>query len=729
VTRIGAAFLVVASAVTFVVAPAPPVHAAVRDPFVPPVFSTQDNGAILLVGNSQMTCPQTASGCTSARNAAPVSGTNNNPDIDNNSFTMAFIDGDGLAATTNSTSADVNLPAGSTVLNARLVWGGRRAGLPPTTTFGQVKIRAPGQTTYTTVTGTVFAPGLTGSTDADPYQASLDVTTFVRNGGNGTYWVGDIQAATGSDRYAGWSLVVAYRNPALPLRDLSVFEGFADVTTTPGNDTVSIPISGFLTPATGPVNASVGFVTWEGDRGRVGETVKLNTVTLTDAARPSNNFFDSSISDSGANVTARSPNSPNTFGVDVARVVANGVLPNNATSTTLVLSTDSEFYYPGIVTTQIDLFTPAFNPIIDAGVLHCRWLDIAVGATRAVTITATVNTGATSLTNSAAVSSASADPSLGDKTASVTTNVTAGADLGVSKTLTGGGTVAGGTATWTITVRSAGPATATGVVVVDTLPVPLRGATATPSTGTCVVAPAAGGGGGTARCELGPLAAGSQATVTVTGTVDPSFRGMLTNVAAASASNTDPDPTNNAASSSNAVTGALDLTIAKRVDRARAQIGQVVTFTVTATNLGPSDAVDAYVYETLPAGLTLITARPAVGTYNAGTARWSIGDLAAGISVGLELDVRLSAVGVQTNRAQIALVGLAGPAVAANGDTETRLDNNVATATVTVDPVPARPIPATGFTGWVFTRVAAVTLAAGLLLMLTARRGRFEPPS
>ena len=99
-----------------------------------------------------------------------------------------------------------------------------------------------------------------------------------------------------------------------------------------------------------------------------------------------------------------------------------------------------------------------------------------------------------------------------------------------------------------------------------------------------------------------------------------------------------------------------------------------------------------------------------------GTARWDIGELASGASVVLELDVRLSALGVQVNRAQIALVGPTGPAVAANGDVESRLDNNVATAAVRVDAAPARPLPASGFTGWVIVRSSVVTLVAGLLL-------------
>lgn len=359
-----AVIVVVAVAVAVITSPSS-ARAAIRDAFSPPVFATQDNGAITLIGNSQMSCPVATNGCSTARNAAPIS--SGTDDSINNEYNQAFLDLDGIAGTTNSTSADLALPAGSVVLFAKLVWGGRRdagtGGSAAGANFNQVGLRLPGSTTYTTVTSTnTVAPDLSG-TDGHPYQASIDVTSQVTAGGNGTYWVANIQAGTGQDRYAGWSLVVAYRNPSLPLRDLSVFEGFADVTTTTGNSSVTIPVSGFLTPATGTVNASVGFVVWEGDRGLTGEQVLLNGSQLSDASRPTTNFFNSGITNAGANITARNANYPNNFGVDIANVVANGVLPNSATSTNLVLTTNREFYYPGIVTTQIDLFTPAFNAV------------------------------------------------------------------------------------------------------------------------------------------------------------------------------------------------------------------------------------------------------------------------------------------------------------------------------------------------------------------------------
>ena len=85
----------------------------------------------------------------------------------------------------------------------------------------------------------------------------------------------------------GGALVIAYRNPADPLRDLTVFQGFALVT---NSDTVQIPISGFLAPLTGPVDAEIGVVAGEGDMSITGDSMKVNSTYLTDAPTPSPTF-------------------------------------------------------------------------------------------------------------------------------------------------------------------------------------------------------------------------------------------------------------------------------------------------------------------------------------------------------------------------------------------------------------------------------------------------------
>src|SRR5262249_6308491 len=92
---------------------------------------------------------------------------------------------------------------------------------------------------------------------------------------------------------------------------------------------------------------------------------------------------------------------------------------------------------------------------------------------------------------------------------------------------------------YTIIVSNAGPATATGVSVLDPLPPGLTFVSATSSRGGC--APSAG----TVLCALGALDAGASATVLLT--VIPGLEGTLTNRATTAANEADLDPSNNVA--------------------------------------------------------------------------------------------------------------------------------------------------------------------------------------
>ena len=88
----------------------------------------------------------------------------------------------------------------------------------------------------------------------------------------------------GSDRrgpLSGWSLVVVYRAPSLPLRNLTVFDGLADVGQ---NDPQTITISGFRTPVTGAVDARIGLVAYEGDVGSSGDRAIFDGTLLATTA-------------------------------------------------------------------------------------------------------------------------------------------------------------------------------------------------------------------------------------------------------------------------------------------------------------------------------------------------------------------------------------------------------------------------------------------------------------
>ena len=91
-----------------------------------------------------------------------------------------------------------------------------------------------------------------------------------------------------------------------------------------------------------------------------------------------------------------------------------------------------------------------------------------------------------------------------------------------------------------------GPDGATAVNVVDNLPEGNGFVSATPSQGTC-------SGVATVTCSLGSLANGATATVTIV--ISPGFVGALTNSATVSSAQTDPNATNNTASSTTTVIG------------------------------------------------------------------------------------------------------------------------------------------------------------------------------
>ena len=154
----------------------------------------------------------------------------------------------------------------------------------------------------------------------------------MRRGGSGTYTVANVQSATGEDRYAGWALVVAYEAAGDPPRNLTVFDGLQSVTQ--GKSALTIPVSGFQTPLSGPVRTRLGFVAYEGDLGRPGTARPSTARPSPTPLNPSNNFFNSTISVDGRNRHRKNPGYVNQLGFDAKLIGINGILANGATSGT-----------------------------------------------------------------------------------------------------------------------------------------------------------------------------------------------------------------------------------------------------------------------------------------------------------------------------------------------------------------------------------------------------------
>ncbi|WP_341925299.1 hypothetical protein [Nocardioides psychrotolerans] len=336
----------------FAVLPTPAATAADRN--FAPRFTTNDTGDIDIVGNTVMTCNPSASGCTTATAAGPTATAN--AAYNNNAYSMVYVDVDSDATTFNSSRSTLALPSGATVLFAGLYWGGEvtagsgGSAAPSAAARGTVKLKAPGDAAYSTITATTVDDG------AIIYQGFADVTARVAAAGNGTYTVANLQTGTGADRLGGWSLVVAYRDTSQPARNLTVFDGLKSIN---GSGSGTISVSGFQTPPAGPVSTTVGFVTYEGDLGLVGDSATLNGIALSDAQHPATNFFDSKISRGGVLRTGNSPSYANNLGFDQSMLtVGNAYITNGATSATIGLTSSGDVYAPGVVTFATDLYAP-----------------------------------------------------------------------------------------------------------------------------------------------------------------------------------------------------------------------------------------------------------------------------------------------------------------------------------------------------------------------------------
>ena len=70
-----------------------------------------------------------------------------------------------------------------------------------------------------------------------------------------------------------------------------------------------------------------------------------------------------------------------------------------------------------------------------------------------------------------------------------------------------------------------------------------------------------------------------------------------------------------------------DLEILKSVDNEHPEIGSSVTYTLTVSNIGPGVATGVQAQDLFPAGMTLVSANPDLGSFDPTTGVWTIGEL------------------------------------------------------------------------------------------------------
>ena len=124
------------------------------------------------------------------------------------------------------------------------------------------------------------------------------------------------------------------------------------------------------------------------------------------------------------------------------------------------------------------------------------------------------------------------------------TTINPSADLSITKTDLPDPVSVGRNLTYTIKVTNAGPSPATDVTMQDVLPGGANFVSATPTQGSC-------NGSATVSCNLGSLAKGASAKVTIV--VVPTQAGPISNTATAAANESDPNAANNSATQNTTV--------------------------------------------------------------------------------------------------------------------------------------------------------------------------------
>ena len=269
----------------------------------------------------------------------------------------------------------------------------------------------------------------------------------------------------------------------------------------------------------------------------------------------------------------------------------------------------------------------------------CTRANWNAGASTTFTIVVDAPNQPGTLTNTVAIASTTSDPDPTNNTDSVNTDVGGSADVSLTKSGPASVT-AGDTITYTVDAENAGPSAATNVSLVDTLPAGVNFVSVTASTGGWSCSNA---GDVSVTCTRANWNAGASTTFTIV--VDaPAQAGSITNTASIVSTTPDPDPGNNTDTADTTVDASADLRLVKR-GPANADPGETIRYRLAVSNLGPSDAAAVTVTDTLPAGVTFVSASgPGWTCTNAGdvSVTCTRGTLAGGADAPL-LNVRVSA--------------------------------------------------------------------------------------
>lgn len=194
-----------------------------------------------------------------------------------------------------TSSATLTLNSNDSIESAYLYWAGCGT--------GDFNVKLNGSDITATRT---FSNTLTQGQSFNFFSAFANVTSQVQATGNGTYTLSDLDVssfislhAQNRTNFAGWALIVVYKNPSLPLNQLNVYDGMQVVSIL--QNFLDVPLNALN--VIDNVDAKIGFLAWEGDSGiQVNETLRINgNIISNPPLNPANNAFNGTNSITNSN--------------------------------------------------------------------------------------------------------------------------------------------------------------------------------------------------------------------------------------------------------------------------------------------------------------------------------------------------------------------------------------------------------------------------------------------
>jgi gliding motility-associated-like protein len=260
-----------------------------------------------------------------------------------------------------TTLATLNLNAQDQIEKAYLYWAGCGTG------DFVVKLNNTNITAERT-----FATNLFGTYNF--FSAFADVTTLVQNSGSGIYTFSDLDVNSflnyhfqNRTNFAGWAMVIVFKNNDLPLNQLNVYDGMQFVSQTQQEITINLNTLNVVDNQ----NANIGFLAWEGDSGlAVNETLRINGNTLSDPPlNPATNAFNGTNSILGTQ---------NLYNMDLDIYNIQNYITTGDTSAEIKLTSGQDFVMVNTVITKLNSQLPDATSKINAVQTSCNSRSIDV---------------------------------------------------------------------------------------------------------------------------------------------------------------------------------------------------------------------------------------------------------------------------------------------------------------------------------------------------------------